>query len=87
MFYTAGQLKEIPAGAQKIELAGIIKHHQMRQQVAETFLCACSECLQPSPGHIRRGFRWQDTKGAQLCTRSTTSVILQAPQEIKGDVF
>lgn len=38
MFYTVGQLKEVPAGAQKIELAGIIKHHRMRLQVAETFL-------------------------------------------------
>lgn len=38
MSYTIDQFKEVPAGAQKIELAEIIKHHQMRVQVAETFL-------------------------------------------------
>lgn len=38
MFYTVDQFKEVPAGAQKIKLAEIIKHHQMRLQVAETFL-------------------------------------------------
>lgn len=38
MFYAVYQFKEIPAGAQKIELAEIIKHHWMRLQAAETFL-------------------------------------------------
>ena len=38
MFYTVDQFKEAPAGAWKTELADIIKHHQMRLQVAETFL-------------------------------------------------
>lgn len=38
MFRTFDQFKEAPAGARKTELADIIKHHQMRLQVAETFL-------------------------------------------------
>lgn len=38
MFHTVDQFKEDPAGARKTELADIIKHHQMRLQVAETFL-------------------------------------------------
>lgn len=38
MFCTVDQFKEAPAGAWKNELADIIKHHQMRLQVAETFL-------------------------------------------------
>lgn len=37
-FYTVDQFKEVPACAQKIKLAEIIKHHRMRLQVAGTFL-------------------------------------------------
>lgn len=37
MFNTVDQFKEAPAGAQKAKLADIIKHRQMRLQVAETF--------------------------------------------------
>lgn len=38
MFCAVDQFKEAPAGARKNAPADIIKHHQMRLQVAETFL-------------------------------------------------
>lgn len=38
MFCTVDQFKEAPAGARKNVLVYIIKHHQTRLQVAETFL-------------------------------------------------
>jgi len=38
MFHRVDQFKEAPAGVWKTELADIIKHHEMRLQVAEMFL-------------------------------------------------